>query len=91
MKVTDFVYNPNVAFFRRYRAGYMYYEISGKGSTDIYEFPISIKDVEGATLLDMEKAINLMRWIRQAIEDKTLVKVSNGEELTKSPVELKDK
>jgi hypothetical protein len=38
----------------------------------MYSFPIPIEDAKGTTLFAESKAITLMRWIRKAIDDKTL-------------------
>lgn len=72
MKVTDFVMNSNLTRFHYYREGYMYYIVHDTGG-QTYMFPISIEDVKGATLNSVHRAIELMRWIRKAIEDGTMV------------------
>jgi hypothetical protein len=91
MTVTDFVYNSNMCQFRRYFDGNLIYEVARRNSSDVYEFciPVGI-ETKGAAFLDVEKSINLMRWIRQSIEDKTINKVSSGAELEKTPIEVKD-
>ena len=42
---------------------------------DLYQFPVPIEDIGNATMLSEDKAITYMRWIRKAMEDKTLIKV----------------
>lgn len=42
---------------------------------NVYTFPVPLDDIGTATLLSEDKAITFMRWIRKAIEDKTLVKI----------------
>jgi len=56
--------------FEYYRAGVMFYNILCKGAA--YRFPVPLDDIAGATLYVQEKAITYMRYIRKAIEDKTL-------------------
>lgn len=41
---------------------------------DLYQFPVPIEDIGTATLPSSDKAITFMRWIRKAMEDKTLIK-----------------
>jgi hypothetical protein len=41
--------------------------------THTYQFPVPIEDIGNATLLDYDKAITFMRWIRKAKEEGTLV------------------
>jgi len=90
MEVSEFVYAGNDCIFRRYRNGNFFYEVERKNTGDIYEFPIPIEDITGVTLLDKEKSVHLMRWIRGSITNKTMIKISSAEELRQSPVELKD-
>lgn len=80
MKVIDFVRDRDkLAYFNRYRCGIFYYRISIMNNftmdTCTYEFPIPVEDLGEATLNHEEKAILLMRYIRKAIDDKTMVKV----------------
>ena len=72
MKIFDIV-NNNTARFSHYRAGFVYYRI--KIINMVYEFPIELSDVGNGTLNRDEKAITLMRWIRKAIDEKTMIKV----------------
>jgi hypothetical protein len=62
--------NNNKARFSHYRDGNFFYVVEVQGQA--YSFPIPIEDVRGTTLFAEFKAITLMRWIRKAIEDKTL-------------------
>ena len=39
-----------------------------------YKFPVSLEDLEAATLLAEHKAITLMQYIRKALVDRTFVK-----------------
>jgi hypothetical protein len=61
------------ATFSFYRQGYLYFQVTVDGF--IYEFPIEIKDLGGATVVSPCKAIILMRYIRKALEDNTFIKV----------------
>lgn len=81
MKVTDFVAKDNYCYFRHYRKGFFYYGVlkvqSGEEKVSIakYEFPIPLDDIGDATLLQKEKSLFLMRYIRKAIEDGTIVNI----------------
>ncbi len=70
----------NRVHFRRYRANYFYYGIVEPGTAIKYEFPVPLEEVGDATLFDSEKAIMFMRYIRKAIEDKTLIDISDQED-----------
>lgn len=71
------------AKFYFYRNGKLFYRIvvlldEVPGSVDdklAYSFPIDSSDLDGATLNAEEKPITLMRYIRKALEDETLVRV----------------
>lgn len=80
MKVTDFVKNSREAEFFYYRKGFFYYMIhltdveDSLGEYDTYVFPIPQEDLGDASLYKKEKAIHLMRYIRKAIDEGTMVK-----------------
>lgn len=40
-----------------------------------YTFPVPIEDIGTATIRSRDKALTFMRWIRKAIDDKTLIKI----------------
>jgi hypothetical protein len=63
----------NLAAFSFLRAGYAYYNVTVDGT--VYEFPVSLEDIGGASLFAEMKAITLMRYIRKAREDQTFVKM----------------
>jgi len=66
----------NIAKFSHYRCGILYYEIFNEKGNAKYMFPIDIfdkKDIGTATFNKEHKAINLMRYIRKAIEGETLI------------------
>lgn len=71
MNLTEIVKN-NIARFNYYRQGFAYYEVIVKGHK--YIFPVSLGDLAGASIFAEMKAITLMRYIRQAIEDGSFVK-----------------
>lgn len=73
MKITEFVQKENNCWFKKYRQGILYYEVYNVSSRKLYEFPIPAQDLGEATLNDQEKSIFLMRYIRKALEDGTLV------------------
>ena len=68
------VIKGNKVCFSHYRAGYLYYNVNVELET--YCFPVPIEDVGDATFLNEDKAIMFMRYIRQAMVDKTFVKVA---------------
>lgn len=55
-----------------YRAGVIYYGIKFREID--YQFPVRLDDIGDATLMNKEKAILLMRYIRKAIESNEFVK-----------------
>ena len=59
--------------FLFYRASVMYYGIKYKGID--YQFPVRLDDIGDATLLNKDKAILFMRYVRKAIENNEFVKV----------------
>jgi len=67
------IVKDNVVRFSHYRAGYLYYSINV--DNEGYSFPVPISDVGDATFLKEDKAILLMRYIRQSLSDKTFVKI----------------
>ncbi len=75
LKVTDFVKGTKSAVFSHYRQGYLYYTVQHMDNIDQYTFPIEVSDLQTATLNCVEKPLTLMRYIRKAIEEGTLVKI----------------
>lgn len=59
------------ATFRYLRAGYAYYSIDLESKR--FTFPVELSDIGNATLNALEKSITLMRYIRKAIEDNTML------------------
>jgi hypothetical protein len=59
----------NTARFTHYRDGNLFYAVEVDGKT--YSFPISNEEAKGGTFLAEHKAVNLMRWIRKALDAKT--------------------
>lgn len=57
--------NHNTVVFDFYRAGNMYYSVTHEGKK--YQFPVPLSDIGDATLLNTDKAILFMRYIRMAI------------------------
>lgn len=72
MKIADLIKDNTVAF-NRYRKGFLYYTIIYE--KEIYEFPVEIEDIGDATFNSVKKAILLMRYIRKAMAENTLVKI----------------
>ncbi len=76
MNITDFVNKDSLPVsFSRYRAGHLYYNCFNKNKNG-FEFPVPIEDTQGATFFAEHKAIEMMRYIRKAMEDGTLVQWS---------------
>jgi hypothetical protein len=84
IKVTTFCKKGYSARFSHYRQGYLYYEVNGwvQISADEFDiqlqkfvFPVEIADLGGATVSSIEKSVTLMRYIRKAIEDGTMVRI----------------
>lgn len=69
----------NYCKFRLLKNGVMYYdlELITEVSCTVFRFPIAVEDLDGAAIKDKEKAITLMRWIRKAADEDTLVFVSH--------------
>jgi len=74
MKITDFVNKENICSFLYYRQGYMYYKVASN-ILGAYKFPVPVDDLGEATINNEEKSIFLMRYIRKAIDDNTIVPV----------------
>jgi len=74
----------NFVKFDSYRQGNFYYKIIKSEQTALqvesiaYLFTVPVDDIGTATLLSEDKAITFMRWIRKAINDKTLVRVKKS-------------
>ena len=65
MNIKDIVKN-NTVYFLFYRQQHMYYGVDVDGQKMM--FPVSLEDIQDATLNKEEKAITLMRYIRKAVE-----------------------
>jgi hypothetical protein len=75
MNLTELI-KGNVVKFNHANEGILYYNIEFKGS--VYQFPIDMNDKEdvGTGVFHFtEKAIFLMRWIRRAIENESLIQI----------------
>jgi hypothetical protein len=72
MEIKEIVRDGNVADFSLYRAGNAFYTVAVDGV--LYEFPVSLEDIAGASLFARMKAITLMRYIRKALDDGTFVR-----------------
>lgn len=75
VNIKDLVKSPNMVSFEKFRKGIFYYRVFNPilENTYIYEFPVPIEDIGDATLLDLDKSITFMRWIRKAQEENTLI------------------
>ncbi len=75
MKITDFVTKDNMCDFVYYRQGHLYYRVTRVNDNHwTYMFPVPISDLAEATVNTEEKSLYLMRYIRKALEDGTLVR-----------------
>ena len=72
MNLTTIV-KDNKVLFSHLRKGFAYYNVNYEGDT--YVFPVSLEDIGDATLLNEDKAIILMRYIRKAISANEFVKI----------------
>ena len=66
----DLVKNNRVRF-SHYRKGYMYYLVEHEDRS--YQFPVPLDDIGDATLLNEDRAMLFMSYIRKAIDRKELV------------------
>lgn len=71
MKIKDIVKN-NVVRFSHYRAKILYYNVDVDGVT--YMFPVPIEGVDNATMLNEDKAMIMMRFIRKSLDEGSFVK-----------------
>lgn len=72
MNLTTIV-KDNKVLFSHLRKGFAYYNVNYEGDT--YVFPVSLEDIGDATLLNEDKAIIFMRYIRKAISANEFVKI----------------
>lgn len=73
MKITDFVTKNNYCHFDHFRQGNFFYRVTAIQTGEVFIFPVPISDIGEATVESVEKSIMLMRYIRKAIEDNTIV------------------
>jgi len=74
------IVKDNIVGFVKYRQGFFYYAVrlmvadGAVRSMQTYTFPVPLADIGDATLLDCDKAIIFMRYIRKALEEGTFIK-----------------
>jgi hypothetical protein len=73
LKVTNFVAKGKFTHFLNYRCGICYYEVIHLVTNKSYSYPVPVEDLGNATIHSMEPTLTMMRYIRKAIEDKTIV------------------
>ena len=68
------IVKDNKAYFKYLRQGIAYYQVSvyEKSIITNYTFPVPLDDIGEASLLNQDKALFFMRYIRKAIEEKTI-------------------
>lgn len=73
--VAEIVKRGDNATFNYLRQGIVYYSVNIFEEHDMftYTFPVPLDDVGGATLSLYEKPMLLMRYIRKAFEEKTML------------------
>lgn len=76
MTLKEIVTLPAEAKFTHAIAGTLYYRITTDNM--VVEFPIDMNDVGTTTFVASYKPITLMRYIRKAIENGTLIKVDKS-------------
>ncbi len=67
----------NMARFSHMISGVMYYKVEGDDDS-LYMFPIDAKNLDdiGTSTFEAEiKAVTLMRYIRKAIDENSLIKI----------------
>lgn len=75
------IVKDNYVHFVKFRQGFFYYNVNipmkRENGTEwfatIFTFPVPLSDIGDATLLNQDKAIIFMRYIRKAIEDGTFL------------------
>jgi hypothetical protein len=72
MKLLDVV-KDNKVIFDYLRAGYAYYKV--KVDSEYYRFPVPLDDIGEATLLNEDKALIFMRYIRKALDNNEFCKI----------------
>lgn len=75
MKITDLVRKDSHARFSHFRAGFLYYEVETKDG-EAYIFPVDVADLDGATVNASEKSVFMMRYMRKAMKDESLVRAN---------------
>lgn len=70
--ITKIVKTMQIASFERYTDGRLIYSVFNPEDQEIYEFDVPVEETKGGTFLGEMKSIHLMRWIRKAIEEKTI-------------------
>ena len=69
----------NYCKFYSLKHGVAYYdlELETEVSITTFRFPIPVEDLDGAEIKSKEKAVTLMRWIRKAADEDTLIFVNH--------------
>jgi len=68
----------NKVKFSHYFDGALHYNVLDMKSVDgddLYQFQVPISDTGGATFHRYDSAMYFMRWIRKALENKTILKL----------------
>jgi len=82
MKVTDIINKETSGYkavFTHYRSGKMYYNVVDEKGKPLYEFPVDVTDtadVGDTSFVTEYKAITMMRYIRKAIANETIMKLT---------------
>lgn len=63
----------NTVYFHYLRANVAFYKV--KYNEEWYMFPVPLEDIGDATLLDEDKAIMFMRYIKKALDNAAFVKI----------------
>lgn len=79
MKISGFVNKYNLVKFEYYREGNFYFSVwyideNERENEGCYLFPVPIDDIGQATINCEDKSVFFMRWIRKAIDDKTIIR-----------------
>lgn len=75
MKVIDVVRNENMATFSHYCGGNLYYTVNVDGGTYLFHINTDPREVGTGDFYSTMKAVTLMRWITQCMENDEFIKI----------------
>lgn len=85
IKITDIINmgtrNTHKVVFDCYRVGKLYYNVVDGDNVSLWQFPVDItdtNDIGNATFSAVDKAATYMRYIRKAIANDELIKLTGA-------------